>query len=460
MSRRGAARAVTVGAAAVLVAASALARSGVEPFRGWHYHLAWYPTLLVLAGGLAWRTGRWPGGEAGARPGHAAASLFFWSAPVWYFFELVNFRLANWYYASAVAEAPVRWAGTWVAYATVVPALYLAHRWASELGLAEGWTRPRFEVRGVHLAGLAGLGVLFLALSLWRPDAFYPLIWGALTLLLEPWNYRRDPAGSLLGDLSRGRYRRIVRLLAGGLFIGLLWEFYNDPAGARWIYTVPGLERAKLFEMPLPGFLGFPVLALDCFVAYRALVNLGVAVPAWDGGTRPAGGEGREPTGAARLARGRTLAAAGLALIFCAAVQAGIDRWTVDSWAPSLEGLPLEAGLRERVVTSGVASVEELARADSASLARRGRLGPGEAGAAVRAARLATLRGLGTANASALWSSGIRSVCELAAAEERAVSRAVSGARPGPHAGRPARVRVWLRAARERCPERGPAGSP
>ena len=30
----------------------------------------------------------------------------------------------------------------------------------------------------------------------------------------------------------------------------LLWELLNSVARAQWIYTVPGLEGAKLFEMP------------------------------------------------------------------------------------------------------------------------------------------------------------------------------------------------------------------
>jgi hypothetical protein len=28
------------------------------------------------------------------------------------------------------------------------------------------------------------------------------------------------------------------------------------------------MEHVKLFEMPLPGFLGFPAFALECFTMY------------------------------------------------------------------------------------------------------------------------------------------------------------------------------------------------
>ena len=29
-----------------------------------------------------------------------------------------------------------------------------------------------------------------------------------------------------------------------------------------------GMERLKIFEMPLPGYLGFPAFALECFTMY------------------------------------------------------------------------------------------------------------------------------------------------------------------------------------------------
>ena len=193
-----------------MAASGGLSSAGVEPFPTWLYHFAWYGTLLALWGGLAWRDGRPPVGAG------EAISLLFWSAAFWYVYELLNLRLANWYYVLVPEERWLRWGGTFVAFATVLPALRLGYAWMERVGLAEGWRRPRFEVHGGHLAALAAGGLAFVALALWRPRAFFPLVWGAATLLLEPWNWSRDPGSSLFGDLARGRYARIVRLLAGG----------------------------------------------------------------------------------------------------------------------------------------------------------------------------------------------------------------------------------------------------
>ena len=48
----------------------------------------------------------------------------------------------------------------------------------------------------------------------------------------------------------------------------MLWEFWNYWARAKWHYTVPIMENLKIFEMPVPGYLGFPAFALECFTMY------------------------------------------------------------------------------------------------------------------------------------------------------------------------------------------------
>ena len=61
---------------------------------------------------------------------------------------------------------------------------------------------------------------------------------------------------------------RLVNLMLSGFLCGTLWEFWNYWSRAKWHYTIPIMENAKLFEMPLPGYLGFPAFALECFTMY------------------------------------------------------------------------------------------------------------------------------------------------------------------------------------------------
>jgi hypothetical protein len=106
-------------------------------------------------------------------------------------------------------------------------------------------------------------------------------VWLGFIFLLDPINARFG-GESLIGDLQAGRLQRLVNLSVGGLACGLLWEFWNYWSRTKWIYTVPILPDLKLFEMPLPGYLGFPAFALECFTMYVALRLL-----MWRGRKRP-----------------------------------------------------------------------------------------------------------------------------------------------------------------------------
>lgn len=76
-----------------------------------------------------------------------------------------------------------------------------------------------------------------------------------------------DPINRRLGEEALTR-ERTINLLLSGLLCGVLWEFWNYWSRAKWIYTVPIMQQWKVFEMPLPGYLGFPPFAVECFTMY------------------------------------------------------------------------------------------------------------------------------------------------------------------------------------------------
>ena len=130
--------------------------------------------------------------------------------------------------------------------------------------------------------------------------------------------------------------------------------------------------------------------------------------------------------------------------VFALLVLAGIDRWTVSSTAPQLADLPgVTNGVLQRLAGAGWDDVFRVARTPAAELAYRANLSPADARAAREAARLVTLRGIGTTYAGTLMASGIGSVKALAAADPDTVWQRVRGG-PRPT---PAEVRVWVRAA-------------
>lgn len=432
-------RLVAFPAAAFLALASALMLLHVPPFINWYYVSAWYPTLVLIDASIAARTGRY---FLLTRP-RFAVSLLGWSAVLWFFFELVNFRIANWYYVFLPPARGLRWLGTSLAFMTVLPAIFLAERWLRSRRLFMGLRGSGFRVSRPLLAAVLFAGVAFAALALAWPNIFFALIWGALTLLLEPWNYSRDPERSLIGDLAAGRPGRTLRLLVGGMAIGLIWELYNIESRSKWIYTVPGFENFKLFEMPLLGFFGFPIFALDCFVIYQSLVLAGLAVPP------ERGAKESRLRGSVR----RTAIASAVALAFSVGVLFGMDRLNTDSLRPRLADLWLvEATARQRLERTPYDDVFQLAEATPAAVAAAAGVNEESARQWVEAARLATLRGIGTENAHLLWRAGIRSVESLAAADAEELADHLDdltgrswAASPPP----PPRVRVWVRAARD-----------
>ena len=95
-------------------------------------------------------------------------------------------------------------------------------------------------------------------------------VWIGVVFLLDPLNYSWKQQ-SILYDLSRGDLSRLFQLFSAGLIAGLLWEFWNYWATAKWIYTVPILGDVKIFEMPIIGYLGFPAFAVEIFVMWESV---------------------------------------------------------------------------------------------------------------------------------------------------------------------------------------------
>ena len=417
-------------AAALIGLAIGLALRGVEPVATWLYQAAWYPTIVLMAALVARRENADP---YTTHPVHAL-SVFAWSAVFWFFFELLNWRLSNWYYVNVPAGRLARWAGISLAFATVLPAIFLAARALEAWGVARNVRTTPMKVTPAGLRIVVLAGVVFLVLPLVWPRTFFPLVWGATTLLAEPALYRREPRWSLIADLERGEAGRIVRLLLGGAAVGLLWELYNSFARGRWIYTVPGLEDLKLFEMPLLGFIGFPVFALECWSVFHLLACFGISTP-------------EVPRRGPVLIR-RKLVTAAAGVVFAALVLSGMERYTISSTTPSLVEVPgVPASVAFRLQEAGE-SPFRLAGMSASAVAREAGATVVEARRWIESARVVTLRGIGTDNARRLAEIGVTSVSTLAIQDPDTLALKLA-ARGGPRRLRPtpAEVRVWVRAA-------------
>ncbi len=225
------------------------------------YSFIWWPYILLVDGLIYYRRGE----SLILTRTREFFLLIPWSVVIWVTFEAFNLVLQNWYYIGVPQEVFIRWPGYFVAYGTVLPAIFetreLLDTWQV---FGKGRIKP-VQITATWYVGFGFLGLAMLLLPLIWPLYAFPLVWGGFVFLLEPLNHLRGRP-SLLKDLERGTLINLYRLLLAGLICGGLWEFWNFWARAKWIYTVPWVGEVKLFEMPILGFLGFPPFALECYV--------------------------------------------------------------------------------------------------------------------------------------------------------------------------------------------------
>ena len=268
----------TIAGAVIMIVTQAATFGRIEPFWSWNTPIAW-TGFIIFADGLVWQVRRDSWLSSAPREFAFLAAV---SIPLWLIFEFFNLYLRNWYYVGVPERVSLKYVGDAWAFATIWPAIFEASEivavWRSARRARDGrlGTEPVVDCQPAHrdlvrpvvsiLVGAVMLASPFVV----RGDVARYLaapVWLGFIFLLDPINDRLG-LESMAADWRAGRFDRILNLSIGGVLCGFLWEFWNYWARAKWHYAVPIMERVKLFEMPLPGYLGFPAFALECFTMY------------------------------------------------------------------------------------------------------------------------------------------------------------------------------------------------
>jgi len=251
---------------AALAGAEWLMFRGVEPVATYFTPIAWTTYILLADAAVFAVTGRSRLTCAPREFGRVALL----SIPLWLVFEAYNLRLDNWTYIGL----PISWLASWFgyawSYATITPGIFVTADLVESFGWFAQPARPLKFSAAMERRFIA-CGAVLLALPLVLPKHaaayLFALVWVGFIFLLDPINHRlRLPA--ILGDLEQGYRGRLGALLISGWVCGWLWEFWNYWASAKWHYIFPIFPQWKIFEMPLPGYLGFLPFALECFAMY------------------------------------------------------------------------------------------------------------------------------------------------------------------------------------------------
>ncbi len=415
----------------------------VDPFYSWFYCFAWWSYILTVDAIIF----RLKGNSLILNRTKEFFLMISWSVFIWLIFEAANLSLENWYYINIPHSIVERWLGYAVAYGTVLPGLFETTELLETLGLFRNSKMKKTEISGEGHVILVLLGTLWLASSVLIAEYFFPFIWLGFILFLEPFNYRFG-GRSLLRDLEEGSPRKIYLLLMAGLICGILWEFWNFWALSKWIYTVPFFEKAKGFEMPFLGFLGFPPFTVQAYVMYNT-ISLFRFQRGWE-----------ESTYRLNLEKKTRLLTAVLTAIligsFFILIFRAIDSKTVDSYYPRLkDAYWIEPRYQEELPKVGIANLDDLVsktaeKKEREEFALRLLIPKEELTRWVETAKLVQIKGLGIENLRQLERVGIHSVAALADEDPETLYESLRQVYPERRIPREAMIRIWIREAQRK----------
>lgn len=205
-------------------------------------------------------------------------ALFLTSALFWWFFEYLNQYVNNWYYTEVadMGDTIYFWQAT-IPFATVLPAVLSTTLFLLSF---KSFSRPiQFTHRSPYLAGrtfwtiIGGMASLSLMAIGNYPEILFPLLWVAPVILwvaLQKWRNYTNP---FLERLKHGDWTFIWASAVAALICGFFWEMWNFYSLSKWVYSVPWVQTAHIFEMPFLGYAGYLPFGLECIVISDSLAK-------------------------------------------------------------------------------------------------------------------------------------------------------------------------------------------
>ncbi|MEJ5360054.1 MAG: hypothetical protein WHT06_15450 [Desulfobacterales bacterium] len=237
----------------------------LEPLRPYSFTPLWLAYILVVNALCVRRTGS----SLLTREPALFLALFPASALFWWAFEYLNRFVGNWSYRGE-SFGPLGYLGlASLCFSTVLPAVLSTREWILSQAVirrAFGRMRPLSPRFGrIPPRAAVPLAVLMLAATAAWPARLYPLLWVAPLVLLGALCARRG-SPPILGALLGQDWTEPAAAALAGLVCGFFWEMWNHYSLLRWVYHIPGVDRFRIFEMPLLGYLGYLPFGLLCAV--------------------------------------------------------------------------------------------------------------------------------------------------------------------------------------------------
>jgi len=237
----------------------------------WGFFPLWLGFCLTVDGLVFWRKGT----SLLSRSWRKYIGLFLVSAPVWWLFELLNWRLGNWHYDGA--EFFSNWGYTFwatLSFTTVVPAVFGMAEFIGSFDFINRFRNgPVIKPSRSTTTGFFAAGAIMFVLMMSWPKIFFPFVWLSIYFMLAPINIWLGNR-SLTNWLRSGDWRPVLALWIGVLITGFFWEMWNYFSYPKWIYTISWGGCCKLFEMPLLGYGGYLPFGLELYAIYHFMAGL------------------------------------------------------------------------------------------------------------------------------------------------------------------------------------------
>ncbi len=243
---------------------------GCAPLRPYTFTPLWCGYILFVNALCVRATG----GSPLTREPRFFLALFPASALFWWVFEYLNRFIGNWSYTGETFGPWGYVALASLCFSTVLPAVWSTREWLlSREGFRRAFGRVTPLPPGlgrVAPSAAVTIALLLVAATACRPAGLYPLLWVAPLVLLCALAARcgkRQILGALLGE----DWSAPAASALAGLVCGFFWEMWNAYSLLRWVYHIPGVDRFRIFEMPLLGYLGYLPFGLLCAAVVERL---------------------------------------------------------------------------------------------------------------------------------------------------------------------------------------------
>jgi hypothetical protein len=213
--------------------------------------------------------------------------LFPVSALFWWIFEYLNRFVQNWYYLGGEWRALEYICYATIPFSTVLPAVMGTMEWVTTWEWPSRSFRhflplpcrhPKAVATGVIILATGGLTAIGIF-----PNHLFPLLWISPLLMVVALQTLFGKA-HILSDIRHGNWHPVIAWAVAALICGFFWEMWNIYSLAKWRYSIPFVDRFRLFEMPILGYAGYLPFGLECAVISRLIADFvgkgrGTAIP-------------------------------------------------------------------------------------------------------------------------------------------------------------------------------------